>query len=149
MENKYYTPQIEEFRAGFEYIFKHENGDIFCTYGGNGPWDWDTIEELKDCLSRDLIKIKYLDSEDIESIETRNSEGFTTYLKLREVNKKELIFQTYWKEENAFLDEEYIYWDIEYNQIKITHKSKTLFWGEIKNKSELKVLLNQLGIKYL
>ena len=131
MENKYYTPQIEEFRAGFEYIFKHENGDVLCVYGGDGPWDWDTLDEIKDCLNRDLIKIKLLDSEDIESL------GFSNYIPPHEYDHT-------WSKDNYELK---CWFNKELPIVRILEYGIIIFHCNIKNKSELKVLLNQLGIK--
>ena len=149
-ESKYYQPNIKEFRVGFEY--ERMNGDKwekaeFGEIDGYRTFARGYENEFEEIATGiRSVRVKLLDSEDIESIIHVNNQDFSTKFKLRNSYENELVFQTYWIEENEFLDEEYIYWDIKYNQIKITHKSKTLFWGKIKNKSELEVLLSQLGI---
>jgi hypothetical protein len=144
LNSKYYTPTIDEFHVGFEYEWNgwKEKG----IFGKCQVEDIYYFDELRDDLFYGEVRVKYLDREDIESLRHKNNDGFTTFFKVRSEDDNEIVFQTYWVEEDQYLDEEYIYWDIKYNRIKITHKSKTLFWGKIKNKSELKVLLKQLGI---
>tara|TARA_R110000772_G_scaffold230185_4_gene340964 strand:- start:661 stop:909 length:249 start_codon:yes stop_codon:yes gene_type:complete len=44
MENKYYTPKIEQFKVGFEYELQDDNGDWLWS---NAPQD---IELLKKCI---------------------------------------------------------------------------------------------------
>lgn len=144
MKNKYYTPSIEEFFVGFEYEEEDDLEDnVWIKRTLDFNYDW--LEIHKD-FANDK-RVKYLDSSDIESTIHENAKDYHTIFKLRSSHEDELVFQTYWIEENEFLDEEYIYWDIKYNQIKITHKSKTLFCGIIKNKSEFKKVLNMLNIK--
>lgn len=149
--NKYYTPQIEEFRVGFEY----EELDFIPVYDEHwkinvkknvfikeiwktGYSNWQFLDNLKD----GKIRVKYLDSSDIEDIKYYKIFQF----KMRDSSEDELIFQSYYKDEEEFVDEEYIYWNIKYNTLKITHKSKTLFWGSIKNKSELVQVLKMIGV---
>jgi len=72
MENKYYTPTIEEFHVGFEFEFRHsdykEDGwkkfttPVFNMEREDCPFACQTLEEYR---------VKYLDREDIESL------GFT------------------------------------------------------------------------
>lgn len=156
MESKYYTPDISEFYVGFEYEMSTE---MVCKtlasrpqiewfkqiFDGISPYSFEFIKHSLDIKSN-LVRVKYLDREDIESLIITDKKDYNTYFKLRSEDENELIFQTYWVDESEFLDEEYIYWDIKYNRIKITHKFKTLFWGTIKNKFELKKLLTQLNI---
>lgn len=144
MEPKYYVPEISEFFVGFEYEEENDLEDnVWIKRTLDFSYDW--LEIHKD-FANDK-RVKYLDSSDIESIIHENAKDYHTIFKLRSSYEDELIFQTYWVEENEFLDEEYIYWDIKYDQIKITHKSKTLFCGKIKNKSMLQQVLKMLDIK--
>ena len=132
MENKYYVPQIEEFRVGFEYeeliytsvyderwrinIKKH----IFETKTwerGFPNFQWlNTLEEGK-------IRVKYLDSEDIESL------GFKV------CTENNFIYCQY-KELDFYLD-----YDVENKLCKIHGLYEVLFRGIIKNKSELIFIL--------
>ena len=154
-DKKFYVPSIEEFHVGFEYEFN-------CPTGKKGESEWK--KEVYDkrkwfhsnsgisyewLIKEGDIRVKYLDKSDIESLVHTNAEDFHTIFKLRNKYTDELVFQTYWVEEDEFLDEEYIYWNIKYNTFKITHKSKTLFRGTIKNKSELKRVLKQIGIDHV
>lgn len=100
------------------------------------------INNIKNCPFS-----KPLTSEDIERYRHENANDFHTMFKLRDANINELCFQTYWIEEQEWLDEEYIYYDIKCNTFKITHKSKTLFFGTINNLPEFKLLLKQLNIE--
>ena len=155
MEPKYYVPEISEFCIGFEFEIFECSGEleVFSSWqehyikspNSNG-WIW-TWEKLNEKIKTEELRVKYLDTSDIESIIHENAKDYHTIFKLRSPYEDELVFQTYWVEENEFLDEEYIYWDIKYDQIKITHKSKTLFWGKIKNVSEFRKVLNMLDIK--
>lgn len=134
MESKYYIPSIEEFHVGFEYeitdgyewvkkIFSHDDFNTFL------------YKQLYNAITQELVRVKYLDKEDIESL------GWNSIMK-----KNDLSTDT-----EYFLQKENIIFTlIHYNKIGITiYKNNTLgyiFKGTIKNKSELKVLLKQLGI---
>lgn len=89
-----------------------------------------------------------LTHEDIEPIWRTSDRGYTTKFRLRmeSSTEDENVYQTYWMEEHEYLDEDYIYWNTKYNTIKITHKSKTLFLGKIKNKKELVKVLQMTGV---
>lgn len=143
-ENKYYVPEIEEFCLGFEYeersIFK---GWYKTRFGdSNGEYN----NELSECywnISRNNIRVKYLDKEDIEEVLKRpqlkgdewewnfqllieNSEDFYEFDYDYEI--KELIIEK-WKSNG----------DGRYNVY-------TIFRGKIKNKTEFVKLLKQLEI---
>lgn len=135
MNNKYYTPAIEEFHIGFEFEYKSKNDD------------WDKIDYdnwmhpredkylkhctesellrsfnfIDQCIKRNELRVKYLDGEDIS-----NSNWIDGYLGIIEI--------------------------LEYRNtgtvLKITNRDGiVVFYGVIKNKSELKRLLQQLNIK--
>lgn len=155
MENKYYTPTIEEFHVGFEYevislesdletcIIKHNNKTVTLT---------SDITGLYQDLGFHLIRVKYLDKEDIESL------GFTHLPKksLKGLTERFIIEGLHRR-----LNEEYddtMWWNVylEYSpdikriiikgDISSGNYGEKFFEGNIKNKSELKVLLKQLGI---
>lgn len=129
MENKYYTPTLEEFHVGFEYeqyvgtdweklIFDIDYEDE----------DWNDLYHVNFCINRSTIRVKYLNKEDIESLgwypgglQGLNEDSFT-------YNE----YQLYWQD-NQFIE---IY----------DFRSSIVFQGTIKNKSELVKLLKQLGI---
>ena len=103
MENKYYTPEIEEFKVGFEfeqfgkytefkvcqntYGYYSKIGETIETVGWKPKVceEFD-FEDLEEYLENDLIRTKYLDQEDIESL------GFN--LNVKTENKKGTISQS-------------------------------------------------------
>jgi hypothetical protein len=145
MENKYYTPTIEEFHVGFE----------FEMYNGNSVWSKFICEINYDNDGNKLIRIpdssethrvKYLDKEDIESLRFEYSANYA--------DSPELGFL---KETHVISVKPFIQYLLYYNpetlQLRIerivncgTGKEDYLFNGKIKNKSELVKLLKQLGI---
>lgn len=155
MENKYYTPTIEEFCEGFQYekrvntigeeveAYFALDGEIIkipnyvCT---EEDWVRKTFsnnenQEIVELLKEGKIRVKYLDKEDIESL------GFI-YMKSQpglEEDYFELISKTF------CIDYDYsnCYCRIYENYMK---GDATFFAGTIKNKNELKRVLTMLGI---
>lgn len=139
MENKYYTPSLEEYFIGMEfYVFRNntwekniltEEGfrcilnfttnNKFCNKWGISDFQLDPTP----------IRIKYLDKEDIESLgfilDAARASGFHFYLNNYELAQPYLDSRCYLKQIN---------------------NKEILFNGIIKNKSELKRLLKQLGV---
>jgi hypothetical protein len=129
MENKYYTPTIEEFHVGFEF-------EIRSTFMHEGEWKPSIIRTLENIVGLRLsdfskngeVRVKHLDREDIESLGWKpgglqglNEDSFTYE-----------DYQLYWQD-NQWIQ---VYnWD-----------SKIIFEGTIKNKSELKRILKQIGV---
>lgn len=120
-ESKYYTPTIEEFYVGFEYEIFRDTGSAYD--------DWyDTketldIHDLLNYISQQSARVKHLDKEDIESL------GFTQEGQCSWINKNN------W----------YIEW-MPGDTLDVFCVSDCRFKGTIKNKSELKKLMQQLGI---
>ena len=154
MENKYYTPTIEEFRVGFIYEeastmpYGLEFEEII--YGKDPNQDL-ALELINNLIKQKLVRVKYLDREDIESLGfTKESNSFdvdvyTSNLKVSHRDEPvSIIFNSmnnwvliYCGEFAAILKQN----KTEY------HVNSTLFAGTIKNKSELIILLKQLGIQ--
>ena len=159
MENKYYTPEIEEFHVGFE--FEAFDSSMF----QNREWKKVTItnDSLRNIIInhdpyaleqiKDWARVKYLDREDIESL------GF-------EYDGKSCLDET-WEKEESIVDTWSYYVDTTedkekyyslYSQGKLCYITYTayqnsvgsteeqIFKGTIKNKSELKRLLKQLNL---
>ena len=159
MENKYYTPSIEEFHVGFEYELWEE--DICEDYS----WKQHvfTLNDMAESLhhetkhhaggllsglEEEYIRVKYLDREDVESF------GFT----LVKEYSDELVFQ--------INGGEYCFYELTLNiddnkinieqgcQSKMSAKKLpieqwnyfNIFFGEIKNKSELQQVLKMIGV---
>ena len=143
-DDKYYTPEIEEFHIGFEYEAKYQISDNF---GYKSiAYNKQTIEledyytnSFSECKWKDILKIykdgyvrvKYLDKEDIEDLRfkqvpTLDSAGL-------KFENEECVIKVLFYE----------------HLIGIVHKENPFskFSGTIKNKSELKVLLKQLNIQ--
>jgi hypothetical protein len=130
MEDKYYEPEIEEFHVGFEYeIF--EDWDYYPekewhkqVYGLDG----DNQENIGYVSSpMDRFRVKYLDREDIESF------GFVKSSGDRDFEYPNKHYQL------EILKNDLIY-------ITSNYGVTTLFSGIIKNKSELKRILKQIGV---
>lgn len=121
---KYYTPELEEFFPGFEFeeSFEEKWYKRIC-WRGDYPklFDEDTDYETE-------YRVKYLDEQDI----------------------KELGFESVWLEGNVQTFNKgniVISWWINSTHIRINYTSGwQLFDGQIKNKSELRKLMKQLGI---
>lgn len=127
---KYYTPQIEEFHIGFEY-----ESHLGLKY------EKETINTIQDIMSLaciisipNMIRVKHLDLEDIKA------EGWIVKV---------------WSNDSGYLNkisdgEEYTFGfhNSEYMTISLSDNGNTvmLFQGKIKNKSELKRIMQQIGI---
>lgn len=128
MENNlYYTPTIEEFYVGFEYEVLALPGD-----------EWVKVKLTKDnfYLNTDRVlnhidqcKVKYLDQSDIESL------GWRFEKDIYRLNDYNLHFNKV-----LTITKEFIL-----NNMKLC--MTTIFEGNIKNKSELIKLMQQLNIK--
>ena len=139
-ENKYYTPEIEEFCVGFKGEIEYNHRFVDFTV------DFDPINQTMSLvcdsepycciITPDIfdkkVRVKHLDREDIEELGWVNEEGLTKqYYKTKD---KEYRLRFHLKNEiRVFKVDEYTV-DIK------------LFQGAIKNKSELKRLMKQLGI---
>lgn len=156
MESKYYTPTIEEFHIGFEFEYKSKNDD------------WDKIDYnnwmhpredkylkhctesellrsfnfIDQCIKRNELKVKYLDKEDIKSL------GWEFIGKSIDIwFKKEGHFDLGWNAHKIIM-----HYGLHDNKLHIYAddpglNNYELFRGTIKNKSELKRLMQQLSIK--
>ena len=137
--SKYYTPEIEEFHVGFEYEVKWNEEKIILYTFPNYPRagiDWgpirDRIAIIENLLSsKDKVRVKYLDKEDIES----------------------LGFEDKWEERGTWSlvkNQTIITFNPDYTNgnVKISYLKRKgfMFEGQVKNKSELKRILKQLGI---
>lgn len=129
---KYYTPDISEFHVGFEYeewdskeqCFEHK----VCTkpHHINNAW-----VKLKAVGMRGVgweIRVKHLGIEDILSF------GFTLVDDIDDTGYTSFEYKDYWlgmKETEAYIEDE----------------TGMLFYGNIKNKSELSRILKQTGVR--
>jgi len=135
-EEKYYVPDISEF------YFSFNDGD------SDDVLNMKCIMEAYQSGRKPEFRVKYLDKEDIESFGFEPQfipDIFTEEEELREGFSKSVMST---KSINIFQKGELIqiYEQIVYNEDSGNWTSCTLFQGRIKNKSELKKLLRQLGI---
>ena len=127
MQDKYYTPEIEEFHVGFEYEWKCD--------GTQTDWTKSICNTLMnpldiDCRRTNNYRVKYLDEQDIKSLGFKED----TYNGVKCFNKNNCqIF--YFAPETHIISIDCFSND--YRQ--------TYFKGLIKNKSELKRILKMIG----
>ena len=125
MTPKYYTPVLAEFHDQFEY---EEKQFIW----KKKVFDFRDLEIIHDELLEDKLRVKHLDREDIQECgwELRTDDN-------KDIHNTEYTIETWYFKTypNGFCT---IYDD--------TAVDKFCFRGTIKNKSELKKLMVQLGI---
>lgn len=149
MENKYYTPEIEEFHIGFEFeyenkLLKQWKQEKLSLATPNWDWDWGIISSI---VERGAIRVKYLDKEDIESL------GFNYVCDDRD-GKNIIVYNKAINEEIWVLCDYRYRFDEDVEEAKLPiriFKSNpkyhdNTFLGVIKNKSELKRVLKMLNI---
>ena len=156
-EGKYYTPSIEEFHVGFEYeLLKRKSvydaewkfeiiKRVFDVNVVSNSYDWARFNiDLKD----KEIRVKYLDADDIESLGWKNGESSSPYYKqelfriiVNNVGFNDTTIYTL----TILKSSKQLSLTIEHHSS--WHNSRNEMFIIIKNKSELKKLMNQLGIK--
>ena len=133
MESKYYTPDITEFHVGFEYLVKSIEGNRLIELDINVNHNFKYLQES---ITREEVLVKYLDQSDIESLGFECDDVDEPY----DFTGKRL-----------FLDKFNIIMGVNYNthwveiRTYFVHGEEILFQGNVKNKSELKKILKQIG----
>lgn len=128
MENKYYTPTIEEFHVGFQFEYLSDNNtwestdDLSITFMNND----NPISIIEYYLKESRIRVKLIDREDIESLGWK-------YNRINGFEYKKYVLNINNNTISIYVPGDY---DGEEHHFK----------GEIKNKSELSKLMIQLGI---
>lgn len=146
MNDKFYTPDISEFHVGFEC----ENFNFI--EGKFKPFVIDVFRlheildhELEDYFEPTHYRVKFLDQQDIEEC------GF-------ELDK--IVLQEFYKEKEVYVKPDvygYMIWKVRCQHRPDTHwfriealfednEWSVLFEGKIKNKSQLKMILNMIEI---
>ena len=179
MNNKYYTPEIEEFHFGFEYELIPSVGLAimnFDTPNEKTEVKWateyakcvfgktqanimgDDTSYIKSAIKDNKVRVKYLDREDIESLGWEyNEKSFNFFIDIEYGKKYELKYSP--KEGTVSINHSNkILLGTKYKEISYTgegskeriphfiYEKTQLFTGIIKNKSELKRILKQIGI---
>lgn len=138
---KYYTPDIEEFHVGFEFETPTKDNVLYSV--DSNIWEKKTVS-IKSCMEKlkyDIMygaRVKYLDTNDIESLGFKKSGlgSDKTTLKMFSGEGKEL--KGYWITHHfANQETEIVDTRLEFHLMK--------FSGKIKNKSELKKVLKMIG----
>lgn len=155
IENKYYTPTIEEFYVGFEFQYSCLNSEKLEKGIAESEWNQDLCEaewldticfdwEANSDIFADGYRVKYLDSDDIRSLGFSGSDntvkppkGIDAKKFTKSIEDKEISIYYHCSIINHGLG---IFIEI----VDTTYL--LVFKGYIKNKSELKKLLSQLQI---
>lgn len=133
MENtKYYTPTIDEFYVGFEYEEINIISNKWCSETFQLHEEWLYIDND---IKQNTVRVKYLDKEDIESLgwNCETTGYYTLITKYQNLTLRHM-------EGNVYS------WVGIYSKHDLSG-TNVLFDGSIKNKSELKKLMQQLIIK--
>ena len=138
MEEKYYSPELQEFHYGFEYELFDPVLKRWCKFTFD---EQDKLGFIKANKSR----VKFLDKEDIESLGWKyvnfipNGDGDYRWYDEYELNSSILIIS----------DQITIIRTISVaeSDLAFYNSENNVFKGYIKNKSELKKLMSQLKIK--
>lgn len=137
MENKYYTPEIEEFYIGFEYcVDQFPNSNLPCLNRWLSLTNYSiNLEGVAKGIHEGRIRVKYLDLEDVSSLGIER-QGEVCILKVTETQR----YEFYISDKTL-----YIHYTQDDGDMKWGHYA---FVGTVKNKSEFKKLLQMLGIDY-
>ena len=132
MENKYYIPHIDEFTSDFHYEYFNEKVWI---KSSNFTNDWDYEDNphyaIMKGIDNGIIRVKYLDASGIEEL------GF------KKIIKDQYYYDGWINPITLLIDDDMFVQIIN----KCNGTEYYLFQGTIKNKSELKKVLNMLNIK--
>jgi len=156
MDNKYYTPDEDEFCKGFEYeVFEEAPKDIDPNWLTFVPVpEEDTWFKFKfpdpyvgwnlPLLLRRKIRVKYLDREDFEEVLNRKQlKGDDVELNFQVIVSDRIMYEFDYDTDILELTVEMFVEDLERGK---SH-CYPLFDGVVKNKLELKKLLKQLKIQ--
>lgn len=141
MTNKYYVPKIEEFYNGFEYeecmwIYhpsKPDNNFKKKLFRAEEFIEIDGSYFLQEYIDSNVVRVKYLDKEDIESFGF--TEGITMDKSYHRFDRDGYCIST-----NKSNGEDYT------NLCIYKYFGDRLFEGRVKNKSELRKILTQIEI---
>ena len=129
---KYYTPHISEFYVGFRYEKINSNGEWekFDDFSNSYDYEDNPHYAVQKDIEHGRIRVKFLDREDIESEEWENHQDYNHWYKLKTV-----ILAVYdIKDVRIFKD----------SPGELT--SEYFFQGTIKSRSELRKVMEMIGI---
>lgn len=147
---KYYTPTIEEFYVGFEYEIDVKNIHNNTHIGNkwvNITLDYESLSVIQSQIVDKTVRVKCLDEQDILDLGwiKKKEEWYEIENKDKdaEITKYRLLFSLYELTENDYHTELFV--DIKLGDIEII--VIPLGIRNIKNKSELKKIMQMLNIK--
>jgi len=161
MENKYYTPSLEEIHIGIECEFTTCEGAFKCNITDDiytGELDIVQIQDLFDFYSRgvmdieEMIRIKHLTQEDIETLGFKlKSRSIDDWYEANPLEMPESKIRDYFGHYAFKLFLNYGFRD---SRLKIKadftgedwDKADSMFEGECKNKTELIKILKQIKV---
>ena len=149
MDSQYYTPDVSEFFVGFEYEEKSSGLWTKQVYNDKSPiltgqwfdghtYMYNTIEQY---IQQEIIRVKYLDREDIESL------GFFYYRGVKETGSQGMLLSnklTFTKKKNFYLVFDTVNREVIIEKLT---SNEQFFKGFIKNKSQLVKVLEMLDIE--
>lgn len=143
-ENKYYTPELKEFHVGFEYEYLNSLGRDFGKWTTEAVYVDASLYHISSLLASCAVRVKYLDKDDIEELGFKYDSDSGTFKLWSNYEMYEI------KVSQGVINIERFY------QTKLVAKilpfsewkSFNIFNGIIKNKSELKDILEKLGIEF-
>jgi len=125
-ESKYYIPELSEFHVGFSYEFKnHRTKDIWTKAK---LYNHEELVFLGESYMNTEFRVPFLSKEDIESLGWKQGNNNHYYM---EIDEESGWSMEYYEHENKY---------------GICNTGECWFWGTIKNKQELKKLMQQIGI---
>lgn len=162
MENRYYTPSIEEFKVGFICEMKNSSDPKYfeweeCIFKNDFSSTLDEdycFEYLLGDINDENIRVKFLDKGNIEEVgaviredELWNEEGYILASGLLDSRGIEITLYYNTKSHWMLLcTSDFYVGECRDGVLKLQTSGNNLFAGVIRNISELKVLLKQLGI---
>jgi len=139
MENKYYTPSIEDIRVGYECEWKDCDEHTW-EKKNEYPWEKriieaDEVEFTIDDVEEGRIRTPYLTKEQIEA------EGWV------EMSPPIISISREFRNIPFIKDGYRLDYNINSNQLAITISREFLFYGECKSINELRIICKLLNIK--
>ena len=143
--SKYYTPTIEEFHVGFIHEYVNTNTATWYSTQIDVSMEIKAAEQTLEYFP-ERLRVKHLDRKDIESLGwvNKRSHGHTSFF----IEKKDGDNSRDYKLCYMFEDNpsSLVILKADKAWVMGTSKWRPIFSGDIKNKSELKRILKQIGI---
>lgn len=130
MENKYFTPDIEDFYVGYEFYFNNEL-EIFSTFS---KFTFDDVDDLINCS-----QVQYLTKEQIEAEGWKHTGG-----KLLSFAEQHYVKSTY--RVSYSIDSKKIKFFISDPDEIINYEDECIFNGECKDINTFRKIIKLLGI---